>query len=93
MISNYSKDIRVQASVSIWKNLVFVFVNATWVVQLVVLAAKKTTMMHTNVSAVKYVLSRWVSVSSIDYFFGRFLGRFMSMHIICTYLRYKTHSG
>ena len=93
MISNYSKPIRVQASVSIWKNLVFVFVNAIWVVPLVVLAAKKTTMMHTNVSAVKCVLSRWVSVSSIDCFFGRFLGRFMSMHIICTYLGYKTHSG
>jgi len=58
MISNYSKPIRVQASVSIWKNLVFVFVNATWVVPLVVLAAKKTTMMYTNVSAVKCILSR-----------------------------------
>jgi hypothetical protein len=58
MISNYSKPIRVQASVSIWKNLVFVFVNAIWVVPLVVLAAKKTTMMHTNVNVVKCVLSR-----------------------------------
>jgi len=58
MIFNYSKPIRVQATVSIWKSQVFVFVNAIWVVPLVVLAAKKTTMMHTNVSAVKYVLSR-----------------------------------
>jgi len=58
MISNYSKPIRVQASVSIWKKLVFVFVNAIWVVPLVVLAAKKTTMMHTNVNAVKCILSR-----------------------------------
>jgi len=58
MISSYSKDIRVQASVSIWKNLVFVFVNAIWVVPLVVLAAKKTTMIHTNVNAVKCILSR-----------------------------------
>ena len=86
MISNYSKPIRVQASVSIWKNLVFVFVNAIWVVPLVVLAAKKTTMMHTNVNVVKCVLSRQVSISSIDCFFGRFLGRFMSMHIICAFL-------
>jgi len=58
MISNYSKPIRVQASVSIWKNLVFVFVNAIWVVPLVALAAKKTTVMHTNVNAVKCILSR-----------------------------------
>jgi len=58
MIPNYSKPIRVQASVSIWKNLVFVFVNATWVVPLVVLAAKKTTVMHTNVNAVKCILYR-----------------------------------
>jgi len=58
MISNYSKPIRVQASVSIWKNLVFVFVNAIWVVPLVVLAAKKTIMMHTNVNAVKCILYR-----------------------------------
>ena len=71
----------------------FVFVNAIWAVPLVAQAAKKITMMHTNVNAVKYVLSRLVSVSSIDCFFGRFLGRFMSMHIICTYLRYKTHGG
>jgi len=68
MISNYSKPIRVQASVSIWKNLVFAFVNATWVVPLVAPAAKKITVMHTNVNAVKCVLSRWVSVRSIDYF-------------------------
>ena len=74
---------------SIWKNLVFVFVNAILVVPLVALAAKKTTVL-TNVIVVKCVLSRCVSVSSIDYFFGRFLGRFMSMHIICTYLGYKT---
>jgi len=58
MISNYSKDIRVQAYASMWKNLMSVFVNAIWVVPLVVLAAKKTTMMHTNVSAVKCVLFR-----------------------------------
>jgi len=58
MISNCSKPIRVQASVSIWKNLVLVFVNAIWVVPLVVLAAKKTIMMHTNVNAVKCILSR-----------------------------------
>jgi len=58
MISNYSKPIRVQASVSIWKNLVFAFVNAIWVVPLVALAAKKTTMMHTNVNVVKCILSR-----------------------------------
>jgi len=58
VISNYSKPIRVRASVSIWKNLVFVFVNAIWVVPLVVLAAKKTIMMHTNVNAVKCILSR-----------------------------------
>jgi len=58
MISNYSKDIRVQASVSIWKNQVYVFVKAIWVVPLVVLAAKKTTMMHTNVTAVKCILCR-----------------------------------
>jgi hypothetical protein len=58
VISNYSKPIRVQASVSIWKNLVFVFVNAIWVVPLVVLAAKKTIMMHTNVNAVKCILYR-----------------------------------
>jgi len=58
MISNYSKPIRVQASVSIWKNLVFVFVNAIWVVPLVAPAAKKITIMHTNVNAVKCVLSR-----------------------------------
>jgi len=58
MISNYSKDIRAQAYASMWKNLMSVFVNAIWVVPLVVLAAKKTTMMHTNVSAVKCILSR-----------------------------------
>jgi hypothetical protein len=58
MIFNYSKPIRVQASVSMWKNLVFVFVNVIWVVPLVVLAAKKTIMMHTNVNAVKCILSR-----------------------------------
>ena len=39
-----------------WKNLVFV--NVIWGVLLVVPAAKKTTMMHTNVNAVKCVLSR-----------------------------------
>ena len=55
MISNYSKDIRVQASVSIWKNLVFVFVNATWVVPLVVLAAKKIMVMGTSVNVVNNV--------------------------------------
>jgi hypothetical protein len=70
MISNYSKPIRVQASVSIWKNLVFVFVNAIWVVPLVVLAAKKTTMMHTNVNIVDDVLLRYYSISSINNFFG-----------------------
>ena len=86
MISNRSKPIRVQASVSIWKNLVFVFVNAIWVVPLVVLAAKKTTMMYTNVNAVKCILYRQISVSSIDYFFGMFLGMFMSMHIIYAFL-------
>jgi len=58
MIFNYSKPIRVQASVSMWKNLVFVFVNVIWVVPLVVLAARKTIMMHTDVSAVKCILSR-----------------------------------
>ena len=70
MISNYSKPIRVQASVSIWKNLVFVFVNAIWVVPLVVLAAKKTTMMHTNVNIVDDVLLRYYSISGINNFFG-----------------------
>ena len=64
----------------------FVFVNAILVVPLVVLAAKKTIMMHTNVNAVKCILYRQISVSSIDYFFGRFLGRFMSMHIIYAFL-------
>jgi hypothetical protein len=68
MISNYSKPIRVQASVSIWKNLVFVFVNAIWVVPLVVLAAKKTMMMDTSVNVVNGVLSRYSSVSSINNF-------------------------
>jgi len=58
MIFNYSKPIRVQASVSMWKNQVFVFVNVIWVVPLVVLAARKTIMMHTDVSAVKCILSR-----------------------------------
>jgi hypothetical protein len=70
MISNYSKPIRVQASVSIWKNLVFVFVNAIWVVPLVVLAAKKITMMHTNVNIVDDVLLRYYSISGINNFFG-----------------------
>jgi hypothetical protein len=70
MISNYSKPIRVQASVSIWKNLVFVFVNAIWVVPLVAPAAKKTTMMHTNVNIVNGVLLRYYSISSINNFFG-----------------------
>jgi hypothetical protein len=70
IIYNYSKPIRVQASVSIWKNLVFVFVNAIWVVPLVVLAAKKTTMMHTNVNIVDDVLLRYYSISSINNFFG-----------------------
>jgi hypothetical protein len=70
MISNYSKPITVQASVSIWKNLVFVFVNAIWVVPLVVLAAKKITMMHTNVNIVDDVLLRYYSISSINNFFG-----------------------
>jgi len=69
MISNYSKPIRVQASVSIWKNLVFVFVNAIWVVPLVVLAAKKITMMHTNVNIVDDVLLRYYSIRSINNFF------------------------
>jgi len=58
MISNYLKDIRVQASVSMWKNLVFVFANVIWGVQLVALAAKKIIMMHTNVNAVKCILFR-----------------------------------
>jgi len=57
MIPNYSKPIRVQPSVSIWKNLVFVFANAIWVVPLVALAAKKTTVL-TNVNTVKCVLCR-----------------------------------
>jgi len=70
MISNYSKPIRVQASVSIWKNLVFVFVNAIWVVPLVAPAAKKITMMHTNVNIVDDVLLRYYSISSINNFFG-----------------------
>ena len=70
MISNYSKPIRVRASVSIWKNLLFVFVNAIWVVPLVVLAAKKTITMHTNVNIVNDVLLGYSSISSIKNFFG-----------------------
>ena len=72
MISNYSKPIRVQASVSIWKNLVFVFVNVIWGVPLVVLAAKKITMMHTNVNIVNDVLLGYSSISSIKNFFDWF---------------------
>ena len=70
MISNYSKPIRVQTYASVWKNLVSVFVNAIWVVPLVVLAAKEATMMHTNVNIVDDVLLRYYSISSINNFFG-----------------------
>ena len=70
MISNYSKPIRVQASVSIWKNLVFVFANAIWVVPLVALAAKITIKMDTNVNIVNDVLFSYSSVSGINNFFA-----------------------
>jgi len=64
MISNYSKPIRVRASVSAWKNLVFVFVNAIWGAPLVAPAAKKTTMMLTNVNIVHDASFSYFSVSS-----------------------------
>ena len=38
--------------ISIWKNLMFVLVNATQEALSVALAAKKTTTMHTNVNIV-----------------------------------------
>ena len=53
MISNNSKPISGSGSINMWKNLVFV--NVIWGVLLVAPAAKKTTMMNTNVNVVKCV--------------------------------------
>ena len=47
----------------------FVFANATLVVLSVALAAKKTTLMGTNVNIVNNVLSSYSSVSSVNNFF------------------------
>ena len=57
MISNNSKPISGLGTINMWKNLLSVFVNVIWGVLLVVPAAKKTTMMNTNVNVVKCVYS------------------------------------
>ena len=59
----------------------------------VALAAKKTTAMSTSVNVVNNVLFGCFSVSSIDWFFGRFTTGFVSMHVICTSLGYKTDNS
>jgi len=55
IISNNSKPISYSGTTNMWKNLLFVFVNVIWGVLLVAPAAKKTTMMNTNVNVVKCV--------------------------------------